>query len=100
MEQGVILGLNAYLSLKYLLVAFLFVYMINSYVYLGANAVWDFVNTTSRNILYPLRRLPLKLGRIDLTPLLGIILAVLLLFVLPNFLLQKLDQHNLTLWPH
>ena len=100
LEQGLILGLNAYLSLKYLLVAFLFAYVIISYVYLGTNAVWDFVNTTSRNILYPLRWLPLKFGRIDLTPILGIILVVLIFFLIPNFLLERLDKKNLTLWPH
>jgi uncharacterized protein YggT (Ycf19 family) len=103
LEQGLILGLNAYLSLKYPLVAFLFVYVIISYVYLGANASWDFVNTTSRNILYPLKWLPLKLGRIDLTPVLAIILVVLLLFVLPSYLLQNitaiLDKHHRTFWP-
>lgn len=99
LEQGLILGFNAYLSLKFLLVAFLFVHLIISYVYLGSNPVWDFVSTTSRNILYPLNWLPLKLGRVDFTPVLGIILVILLLFVLPDFLLQKLDRHSLTLWP-
>lgn len=99
LEQGLMLGMNAYLSLKYLLVAFLFVYLIISYVYLGSNAVWDFVSTTSRNILYPLRWLPLKLGRFDASPILGMALIILLLFVLPNYLLQRLDRQNLTLWP-
>jgi hypothetical protein len=99
LEQGLILGLNAYLSLRYLLAAILFIYLITSYVFLGSNALWDFIGTTSRNILLPLKWLPLKLGRIDATPVLGIILIIALLFVLPGYLLRNLDKHNLTLWP-
>jgi uncharacterized protein YggT (Ycf19 family) len=99
-EQGLILGLNAYLSLKFLLAGILLAYLIISYVYFGRNPLWDFIGTTARNILSPLNRLPLRLGRLDAAPLVGIALVILLLFVLPRFVLLKLDQHGLTLWPH
>jgi uncharacterized protein YggT (Ycf19 family) len=97
--QGAVLTLIAYLSLKYLFLAFLIVHLIITYVYLGANPVWEFINMTSRNLLAPLYRLPLRFGRIDFTPIVGIILVVLLLFVLPNYLLQQLDRRHLTIWP-
>jgi uncharacterized protein YggT (Ycf19 family) len=97
--QGAVLSLVLYLSLKFLLLAFLIVHLIITYVYLGTNPVWDFINTTSRNLLAPLSWLPLRFGRIDLAPVVGIILVTLLLFVLPNYILQILDQKSLTIWP-
>jgi uncharacterized protein YggT (Ycf19 family) len=97
--QGAILSLIAFLSLKFLLLAFLGVHLIITYVYFGANPVWEFINTTSRHLLSPLKHLPLKFGRIDFAPIIGIILIVLLLFLLPNYIFQLLDRRQLTIWP-
>jgi len=97
--QGCVASLMLYWTVKYLLVALLAVHLIITYVYLGANPVWEFINTTSNNLLSPLRNLPLRFGRVDLAPLLGIILVVLLLFLLPEYLLRYLDAKQLTLWP-
>jgi uncharacterized protein YggT (Ycf19 family) len=99
LAQGAIVSLIAYLSLKFLLVAFLIIHLVITYVYFGTNPVWDFINTTSRNILAPLKRLPLRLGRVDLAPIIGIVLAVLFLYLLPNYLLHELNRRNLTIWP-
>lgn len=97
--QGCVIGLVLYLSLKYLLLALLAVHVIITYVYLGASPVWEFINTTSRHLLSPLHRLPLRIGRIDLAPILGIILVVLLLYVLPAYCFHQLDSRGLTIWP-
>ncbi len=97
--QGAVLSVIAWLSLKYLFFAFLIVHLIIAYVYLGANPVWEFINTTSRHLLSPLNRLPLRFGRIDLAPILGIILVVLLLFLLPKYIFDQLDRRHLTIWP-
>jgi len=97
--QGAVLSLILYLSLKFLLLAFLIAHLIITYVYLGTNPVWDFINTTSRNLLAPLSWLPLRFGRIDLAPVVGIILVAVLLFVLPNYILHLLDRRDLTIWP-
>jgi uncharacterized protein YggT (Ycf19 family) len=99
LAQGCVISLIVYLSLKFVLLAFLVVHVFITYVYLGTNPVWDFINTTSRNLLRPLNRLPLRLGKIDLAPIIGIVLVALLLFVLPNYLLHELDRRNLTVWP-
>ena len=99
LAQGAVLSLIAFLSLKFLFLAFLSVHLIITYVYLGANPVWEFINTTSRHLLSPLKLLPLRFGRIDLSPLIGIILVVLLLFLLPNYIFQLLDRKQLTIWP-
>ena len=99
--QGAVLTLIAYLSLKYLLLALLLVHLVITYVYLGTNPVWEFINATSRNLLSALNRLPLRFGRIDLAPVLGIILIVMVFFVLPHFIdiPGQLDKRQLTLWP-
>jgi uncharacterized protein YggT (Ycf19 family) len=99
LAQGAIVSVFAWLSLKHLLLVFLVVHLIINYVYLGANPVWDFINTTSKNLLAPLKVLPLRFGRVDFTPVLGIILVVLLLYLLPDRILYELDRHGRTIWP-
>jgi uncharacterized protein YggT (Ycf19 family) len=91
------ISLMLYWSVKYLLVALLAVHLIITYVYLGANPVWEFINTTSKNLLSPLRFL--RIGRVDFAPVLGIILVVLLLYVLPHELFKELDKAGRTIWP-
>jgi uncharacterized protein YggT (Ycf19 family) len=76
-QQAAVIGLAAYLAWKYLMVAVLLLHLLNSYVYLGNQPLWTFVNTTARQLVAPLRWLPLRLGKVDLSPLVG--LAVILL---------------------
>ena len=99
LAQGAVLSLIAFLSLKFLFLAFLAAHLIITYVYLGTNPIWELINTTSRHLLAPLRLLPLRFGRIDFTPIVGIILVVLLLFLLPNYIFHQLDRRQLTIWP-
>jgi uncharacterized protein YggT (Ycf19 family) len=97
--QGAVLSVFAWLTLKFLLLALLLVHLIVTYVYFGANPLWDFINTTAKNLLAPFKFLPLRFGRVDLSPIVGIILIVLLLYVLPDYLLHALDRHGRTIWP-
>jgi uncharacterized protein YggT (Ycf19 family) len=101
LEQGLLLGVGLYLSLKYLLPVFLLLHLVASYVYLGNNSFWAFVNATSSNLLAPLRRLPLRVARIDLAPVAGAVLVLFLLHVVPDYLLPRILQRNLALflWP-
>jgi uncharacterized protein YggT (Ycf19 family) len=99
LEQGLVIGASAYFSLKFLLLAFLFTDLVVSYIYFGSNFIWDFVNITSRNILSPLNRLPLRFGRINFAPIIGIVVVILLLHVLPNYVLGVLDRNQRTIWP-
>jgi uncharacterized protein YggT (Ycf19 family) len=99
-EQALLIGAGMYFSLKFVLPAFLFLHLIASYVYLGSSPFWDFVAVTSRNILRPLNRIPLRFGKFDFAPLLQIVLIVLLLHALPRYLQFQLNQRNLTIWPH
>ena len=77
LAQGAVLGLAVYFALKFLVVGFLALYVLNSYVYLGDFPFLNFVNTTARGLLRPLQRLPLRIGRVDLAPLAGMALVLL-----------------------
>ncbi len=77
-QQAFVVGAGACLAYKYLIVLILFLGVMHSYLYLGNYTFWTFVGATSRNLLSPLHRLPLRLGRVDLSPVLGI--AVVWLF--------------------
>jgi uncharacterized protein YggT (Ycf19 family) len=99
LEQGVLVSLGLILSLKYLFPAFLFLHFISSYVFLGNNPVWEFVSRTARSLLSPLRRLPLQIGRLDLAPLVGLVLLLVLLEILPRAILAWLTARKLACWP-
>lgn len=88
LEQGALIGLSAYLTLKYLLVALLVLHVLNSYVYFGDFALWSFVNTTSRRLLRPWEWVPLRLGKIDLAPL----LAIALIWLAADFAQRELNR--------
>jgi uncharacterized protein YggT (Ycf19 family) len=45
--------------------------LINTYVYLGSHPFWDFVHQIGGIPLLPFRRLPLQIGKLDLSPLLA-----------------------------
>jgi uncharacterized protein YggT (Ycf19 family) len=97
--QGSLVALGLLLSLKYLLPAFLLLLLVASYIYLGSNPIWDFITNTATNMTAPLRRLPLRFARLDLTPVLGVILVLWLLQWLPNLILSKLAANQMSTWP-
>ncbi len=96
-EQGVLVGIGLVFTLKFLLPCLLLLYFVSSYVFLGANPFWDFVSASARNLLRPIQKL--RLGKLDLAPLAGIILLVGLLHFMPAFLLARLADHHLSFWP-
>jgi uncharacterized protein YggT (Ycf19 family) len=77
LAQGVVIGLAVYLTLQYLVIALLILYLLNSYVYLGEFTLWNFVDVTTRRLLRPLQWLPLRARKIDFAPVLSIILVAL-----------------------
>jgi uncharacterized protein YggT (Ycf19 family) len=98
-KQGLLVGGWLYFTLEYLLPPFLFAQLILNYVYLGASPVWDFISLTASNVMLPLRRLPLRFGRLDFTPVVGVILLYLLLHWLPESILGEMARRNVALWP-
>ena len=88
-KQGLLLGVAAMLAWKYVLAALLALHFLGSYVYLGANPVWEYVEVTGRRLLAPLRRLPLKVGRVDFAP----VVALVVLFLCASLLENGLHVH-------
>lgn len=86
--QSLIFATSGYLGWKYLVGGILLLHMVNSYVYLGNHPFWLYLNQTARNLLWPLRWLPLRLGRVDFTP----VVAVALVFFLSDFAAPKLFE--------
>jgi uncharacterized protein YggT (Ycf19 family) len=97
--QGLLVGVGVLISLKYVLPVFLLLHLIVSYVYLGASPIWEFVSTTARNLLAPLRPLPLRLARFDFAPVFAVVVIFLLLHWLPLYLLNLLARRQVNLWP-
>ena len=98
-EQGVLIGIALYFSLQFVLPPLLLLHLVASHVYLGRSPVWDFVGATARNMLAPLRGLPLRAARFDFAPLAGVIMILFLLHWLPNLILGRLADNNLNPWP-
>jgi len=76
--QALLIGGGSYLTWRYLIAFVLLTYLLNSYVYFGNHPVWSFVNVVARNLLAPLRRVPLRVGKVDFAPVLGIALVFFL----------------------
>lgn len=78
LRQAVVIGLSAYLSWKLFLVLWLLLHIVNSYVFLGNFGFWNYLNATARNLMKPLSRLPLSVGKADFTPVIAILLIIFL----------------------
>ena len=76
--QSLLIGLGSYLVWKYVIGVLLALHLLNSYVYFGRHPFWNYVNATAQMLLQPLRRVPLRAGRVDFAPVVGIALVFLL----------------------
>ena len=97
--QGLLVGTTLYLSLQYVLPVFLLLHLIGSYVYLGANPLWEFVHGTARSVLAPLERVPLRIARFDFAPVVGVVLILLVLHWVPSLIVTRMAQTSAGLWP-
>jgi hypothetical protein len=94
--QGLLIGLAIVLTLKYLLVTILAAHLISSYVYFGRSALWDWFDITARNFLKLFKLSSLRAAKIDLAPIAGIVLVLLLLQILPDWALVRFGNN---IWP-
>ena len=76
-EAALIIGLNSYLVWKYVIGALLTLHLLNSYIYFGKHPFWSYVNAEARTLLSPLRAVPLRVGRVDFAPVVGLALVFL-----------------------
>jgi uncharacterized protein YggT (Ycf19 family) len=76
LQQGLLLGAAACLTWVYPIAGLLAGYFFYNHVFVGHSSLWSFVGVTGRNLLRPLRWLPLVAGRLDFAPLLALALVV------------------------
>lgn len=67
-QQSALVGAGVYLAWKPVVLGVLILAVLNSYLYLGSWRLWTFVQSTARGLLWPVRRLPMKVGRVDFAP--------------------------------
>jgi len=77
-QQSLLVGLGSYLAWKWLIVGLLMLHFISSYIYFGRHPFWQHLNDVGNRLLRPLRRCPLRLNRVDFSPLVGLVLVFLL----------------------
>jgi uncharacterized protein YggT (Ycf19 family) len=77
-EESLVIGLGSYLVWKFLIAALLVLHLLGSYIYFGKNPFWNYVDATARNLLRPLEKIPLRAGKADFAPVVGIALAFLI----------------------
>jgi uncharacterized protein YggT (Ycf19 family) len=76
--ESLVIGLGSYLVWKFLIGALLVLHLLGSYIYFGKNPFWNYVDATARNLLQPLEKIPLRAGKADFAPVVGIALAFLI----------------------
>jgi uncharacterized protein YggT (Ycf19 family) len=76
-QQSLIIGAGSYLLWKFPLGVILVLHLLNSYIYFGKHPLWIYVTVTAQKLLRPLRKIPLRAGKVDLAPVVA--LAILFL---------------------
>jgi uncharacterized protein YggT (Ycf19 family) len=71
-EESLVIGLGCYPVWKFPIGALLTLYLLNGYIYFGGHPFWNYVNATAQTLLQPLKKIPLRLGRLDFAPVVGI----------------------------
>ena len=77
LEESVVIGLAGYLVWKFIAAALLALHLVNTYVYFGKHPFWNYVNATAQKLTAPLRKIPLRTGRVDFAPVVEIALIFL-----------------------
>ena len=76
-EESLVIALGSYLVWKYLIGVLLTLHLLSSYIYFGKHPFWAYVNAEAQTLLSPLQRLPLRVGKADFAPLVGMALVFL-----------------------
>ena len=72
LEQSLVIGLGSWLVWKFPAGALLVLHLLNSYIYFGRHPFWKYVNATAQSLLQPLKKIPLRAGRVDFAPVVAI----------------------------
>jgi uncharacterized protein YggT (Ycf19 family) len=77
-EESLVIGLGSYLAWKFAAGALLILYLLNSYIYFGKHPFWNYVSSEAQTLLRPLHAIPLRAGKMDFAPVVGILVVFLL----------------------
>jgi uncharacterized protein YggT (Ycf19 family) len=90
LAQAALVGLESYLTWKFVLAGVLVLHLLDSYIYFGTHPFWNCVHALAKRLLRPLAGLPLRVARVDFAPLVGIVVV---------FLFANLVQNGMNLPP-
>ena len=76
-EQSMVIGLGSYVVWKFPTGALLGLYLLNSYIYFGKHPFWKYVSLAAQTLLRPLKPIPLRMGKVDFAPVVGIAIIFL-----------------------
>jgi uncharacterized protein YggT (Ycf19 family) len=76
-EEALVIGLGSYLVWKFVIGGLLVLHLLGSYIYFGKNPFWKYVDATAQKLLKPLGKIPLRAGKADFAPVVGIALVFL-----------------------
>jgi uncharacterized protein YggT (Ycf19 family) len=71
-EESLVIGLGSYLAWKFAAAGLLALHLLNTYIYFGRHPFWNYVNAAAQTLLSPLRKIPLRAGKVDFAPVIGI----------------------------
>lgn len=77
LESALIVGAGSYLVWKFVIGILLTLHLLNTYIYFGNHPFWNYVNATAHTLLQPLRRMPLRVGKVDFAPVLAMAVTFL-----------------------
>ena len=85
--ESLVIGLSSYLAWEFVAVALFVLHLLNSYIYFGKQPFWNYVNAEALTLLSPLKKIPLRAGKADFAPVVGIALVFLLAGLAQRFLI-------------
>ena len=70
--SALVIGLGSYMVWKYVAAVLLVLHLLNTYVYFGRHPFWNYVDAIAETLLQPLEKIPLRAGKVDFAPVVGI----------------------------
>jgi hypothetical protein len=78
-EGALVIAVQSYLVWEFPVVTLLVLHLLNNYIYFGRHPIWNYADLTANTLLRPLKILkwlPLRIGKLDLTPVVGIAIVL------------------------
>lgn len=73
--ESLVIASQSYLIWKFPIAALLVLHLLNSYIYFGRHPIWNYADATAETLLRPLAKIPLRIGKVDFAPIIGIALV-------------------------